>query len=447
MTWSLTSGFYHSLKRATTVIPFVVLFFIPTSYATEVNRVSISLSDVVRQTLANNPQLTQFTYKEKVLDGEAKTASLTPAYTLGVELENILGTGTVSAFSDAELTVSLSSVIELGDKLEARTAFVNAKRQQINVEKRIQTLDILGEATRRYISVLSQQQLLAVASNAETLARYAFQAVSKRVKAGASPQIEMKRAEAALAQARLEVELEMKKLNASKQSLTMLWGEQYPQFERVTGDLFSFNETISYESLVSQLTASPHLLAFAEESRVQQAQLRMSQSAAQYDISWTAGIRRLQGIDETTFVAGVSVPLFNKDRNMGDYEAQKARLDELEQRRLTSLRELYHQLNQAMNARERALLEVQTLSQNIIPPLEDALSLAEEAYRNGRFTYLEWVTTRQELLGKQRSLINAASQVHMRNADIEALTGLSLFPEAAVRKQSPATDVTHFNEN
>jgi cobalt-zinc-cadmium efflux system outer membrane protein len=118
--------------------------------------------------------------------------------------------------------------------------------------------------------------------------------------------------------------------------------------------------------------------------------------------------------------------LFASERNLGEYEQQKAVVGQLEQQRQGAVLGLYHQLNTALMARNNALLNVQTLQSAIIPPLAQALSLVEQAYLNGRFSYLEWVTTRQELLDAKQALIHSARQAHQRAADIESLTATPL---------------------
>jgi len=146
---------------------------------------------------------------------------------------------------------------------------------------------------------------------------------------------------------------------------------------------------------------------------VQAAQLRLAQANNLADIEWSAGLRRMQGIDETALVAGISVSLFQKERNLGEYEAHRARLDAIELQKQSNLRSLLHSVNQALGEHTRALLEVETIQLNVIPPLKEALDLVESAYLEGRFSYLEWVTTRQEFLTTRLTLIEAASQVHL----------------------------------
>ncbi|PRO72668.1 TolC family protein [Alteromonas alba] len=309
---------------------------------TPLMRESITLEDAIKRTLADNPNLHEFEFRQQVLAGETKTAGLKPGLIAGVELENFLGTGEVSGLKELEMTLTLSSVIQLDNKPAARLGVLSARREQQDVEKKIRTLDLLGELNRRYIHVLSLQALLAVTKEAEALARYTLEAVSKRVEAGASPLLEQKRALSALAQSQLDVDVTKQNLRFAIRSLAIMWGEPNPSFRRVEGKLFVFQETASFNALSMAIQNSPHIDLFAQQSRVQSAQLRLVQAGNRPDIEWSAGIRRIQGIDETAFVAGVSVPLFQKQRNLGEYEAQKARLDLIEQQKQSDVRNLLH---------------------------------------------------------------------------------------------------------
>jgi cobalt-zinc-cadmium efflux system outer membrane protein len=424
---------FFSLKRsmrvcAMGVYSMVIFAYLPVQAQVQnSNEIKpITLESAIKRTLANAPYLHEFSFKQQALEGELKTAALKPELNASIELENFLGTGAVSGIKDTELTLTLSSVIEFGDKIEARTDFASAKSRVIEAQKQIRTLDILADVTRRYIGVLAQQAMIKAYEDAQTLAMYTYQSVAKRVDAGASPAFEQQRAEASLARARLDVVTAKQTHSAMIKSLAIMWGEQAPSFNRVEGDLFALSPSPSLTVLFEQISNSPNIDVYAQEYRLQEAQVRLAQSANQADLSWSAGIRRINGIDETAFVAGVSMPLFASERNLGEYEQQKAVLGQLEQQRQGAVLGLYHQLNTALMARNNALLNVQTLQSAIIPPLAQALSLVEQAYLNGRFSYLEWVTTRQELLDAKQALIHSARQAHQRAADIESLTATPL---------------------
>ena len=407
----------------------LVLLATHTVVVAQTNSITIremTLQSAIQRTLANSPELHEFTYRQQAIEGEIKTASLKPALNVGIEVENFLGTGEASGIKDTELTLTLSSVIELGNKLRSRKAFAKAQSTLVEAQKQVHTLDVLAEVTRRYIDVLAQQALIDAQKDAETLARYTYQAVTKRVDAGASPAFEQKRAEAALARARLDVVTAQQTKQAMINSLAIMWGEKDPSFTDVEGDLFALQSSLSLTALFTTLMDSPNLEVYAQGSRLQASQVRLTQAANQSDLSWTAGIRRMNGIDETAFVAGVSMPLFAGDRNLGEYEKQRAIQAQLEQQKESATQNLYHQLNMALMVRNNALLNVQTLQNSIIPPLVQALELVEQAYINGRFSYLEWVSTRQELLNAKQALIQSAKQAHQRGADIESLTAQPL---------------------
>ena len=391
---------------------------------------SITLENVLKRTLLNNPELLLFDFKSASLDGESKTAKLNPEMAAGIEVENVLGTGKLSGINDAELTLTLSSVIELGDKVNSRMNVVTSKKALLLAQRRIRTLDMLGETTRRYINVIVQQELYKVEQRAEMLSRKMLQAVSVRIDAGASSPLEKKRAESALSQTRLSLLISEQKLNEYKRDLAIMWGENTADFTVVEGTLLLFPNSLSLESILSELQSNPHILLYAENYRVQEARSRVTQASQQFDITWEAGIRRLQGIDDTAFVASISVPFGTKQRNLGEYEKQRALLDSIYYQKQAKIRQLTRQLNQVISAKDQALLTVTTLQDNVAPTLESALKLARDGYESGRYNYIEWMTTQQQLIYMQRSLIKAAGIVHLRNADLEALTGLPIFTKS-----------------
>ncbi|AWB67895.1 TolC family protein [Saccharobesus litoralis] len=442
MNWSYFKAAAFTWKKVKRLLMLSFLVTTNNVFANDLSVELVSLSDAIQRTFVNNPQLTAFEYKQQRLEGELATAGLKPEYNVNVELENFAGTGDVSGFNQAELTLSISSVVELGDKVDSRKFYVNTQKQAVAVAKRIQTLDILGEVTTRYIDVLTLQQVMLVNENAEKLAQETYQTVSKKARIGSVPTSELRRAEASLATAKLKTLTISKQLEASIRKLAIMWGEQSPQFSRVSGDLFTFPNTISLEYIMAQLSQSPHILAYAEQSRIQQAQLQSISTRNQANITWSAGVKRLEGSNDTALVAGFSVPLFTSERNRGNYQSQKAKLDEVEQKKKASERAIYSQLATLYAAQEEARLTVETLQTNIIPPQESALSLVQKAYSDGRYSYLELVSVQKELIDMQYALIFAASKVHKQSAAIEALSGIPL-----ISSGNTVSQLSSFSEN
>lgn len=387
---------------------------------------TITLYSALQRTLAENPELQIFQFRKKSLEGALAAASLRPVKSLAVELENFSGSGEFNGFDQTELTVSLSSIVELGGKREARMDIVNRRVNRLEAQRQADSLDLSGEVTRRFIDVLSAQHRVALAETADKLAREALSAVKARARAGASADVDVKRALAAAAQTHLTVSSEKQRLSYVKVALASLWGDSLPDFSRVSGDLYSFNHDISFDTLYHQVEQNPAVLVFASEQRLKDAQLRLAQTQSRTDISWSVGLRRIQATDDTAIVAGFSVPLFEKQRNRGALVSARAAREEVAVQRKAKLLTLRAQLYRAYSSRRQAIHIVADLRNNIVPALEQVLEETRQAYERGRYSYIDYVSARQELLSARRALIDAAAAALRYGADIEQLTAVAL---------------------
>ncbi|VAW93032.1 Heavy metal RND efflux outer membrane protein, CzcC family [hydrothermal vent metagenome] len=382
----------------------------------------LSLSNAIKKTLAKNPDLKIFNFRHKILRGEYQTANLKPVYELSVEAENFSGSGSLSSFDSAELSVSLSSVIELGDKRRARANVVNNENQQLKAQRQVKALELFGEVTRRFIDVLAAQSRVLLAEEAIQLADDTLFEVNKRSRAGAIPEAEVKRAQAAAGQARLTVSSEKQQLNYFKVALVALWGEHNPSFTTVSGSLFHFSEDVEFNKLFQRVKQNPAIQIFVSEQRLRDAQLRLAKTQASSNIRWSVGLRQFQDTMDTAVTAGFTVPLFSASRSKGLVASAQAQSNSVAIRKETILLKLHTQLFQAYSNRQQAIFTLKKLQSTIIPFLEEALKETQAAYQRGRYSYLDYLTARQELIASRRTLIEAAAAALRYGADIEQLT-------------------------
>lgn len=386
---------------------------------------TLTLASAIKRSLAKNPAFKVFTLRQISLDGQQQTQALTPAYQLGFEVENFAGSGELQGFDSAEFTVSLSSVIEMGGKRDARMGIGSHRSAMLAAENKITALNLLAEVTRRYIGVLTAQEDLILANKATQLAEEALVAVEKRTQAGSTPKAEIKRAMAVVGNTRLIAATKTQQLSASKFSLALLWNEKWnessPSFSTVAGNLYHFSDDITFEKLYAKVKQNPAQLAFASEERLKSAQLRLAKSQSSTDIQWTLGIKQLQDIGDTALVAGFSVPLFSSSNNTGAIISAQAERDEVQARKATALLQLHNQLQQAYSSRKQAIYTANNLRKIIIPLLEEALAETKIAYQRGLYSYLDYLSARQELLNAKQALIASASAALLFGADIEQL--------------------------
>ena len=382
----------------------------------------ITLSAAVQRSLAQNPSLDIFPYRYDSLEGQEVTARLRPAYEVEVDAENVGGTGELNGAESAELTVALSSVIEIGGKRTARQDVVSHNRSALDASRQVESLNLLGEVIRRYVEVLAAQGQVDLAAEAAQLANESLRIVKERAAAGATPEAEVKRAEAAAGQSQLTLLSQKQRLAYLKVALSAMWGAVTSDFDEVEGELFHFGGDVDFETLYAKVKKNPAIEIFAVQSRLKEAEIRLAQAQSRADISWSVGVRRLQEADETALVAGFSMPLFSGKRNAGAVSTAIAEKYQVMAQRDVMLLDLHTQLFRAYHNRKQAIVAVETLRTTIIPALEQALLETQKAYQRGRYGYLDYVSARQELLSAKRSQIEAAEAALTYGAEIEQLT-------------------------
>jgi len=165
-----------------------------------------TLEAAIRRTLESNPALQAEGAALDARRSQVQLDGLPPALTLGADLENVAGTGSLSGVHSAEATLRLGRVIELGGKRAARQAVGRAdvERQQNVVRQR--QLDLAAETTRRYIAVAEGQLELELASQQWALTRETEAAVRQRVARGVAPEADQALAQIAVVRAEIDRE-------------------------------------------------------------------------------------------------------------------------------------------------------------------------------------------------------------------------------------------------
>jgi len=156
----------------------------------EANKNTISLYEAVSKTIEHNPDLRAFDYQLKAQQGRAQQSGLAPSPELNFELEDVLGTGNNKGVTSAQATLSIGWVLERG----IRQRYVDTARagsSLIAVEADILRLDAAAETARRYLVSLALQARKVNADKTIQLAEETIKSVSRRVKAGKTPEAEL----------------------------------------------------------------------------------------------------------------------------------------------------------------------------------------------------------------------------------------------------------------
>lgn len=385
-------------------------------------RGAITLAQALDAALALNPELTASRYELNAAQARIVQAGKPLNPELSLELENFAGAGANEGTDSLETTLSFSQVVELGGKRDLRLSIAEADRDAVVLDVRAQQLDVLAEVTRKFIDVVVAQERVRYADENAGLAQKTLDAIASRVKAARSPVAEESRSRIALTRAQIEQQQAKLELETARGGLALSWGKSKPGFTSASADLFAFPPLAPFEDLAQKIERTPDILRFANEARMRDAELRLARAQTRPNIAFSLGVRNFRETGDNALVAGFSVPMALRDRNQGniaEVRARGAQLDSQRQANMTrTLAALYALYREATAAKERAL----ALRDQAIPQARDALAQTQYGYERGRFSYLELLTTQQDLLELNEAAIDAAADHHRLIAEVERLT-------------------------
>ena len=387
---------------------------------------TLTLDQTIINVLEHSPFLKAADYEAKAAAARIRAAQQSPGYRTSIELENFAGSGINEGTDNLETTLSLSKVLELGDKSELRGELSRNKAMLLNNEQDSGRLDLLADATKRFIHIITDQERLIIAKDSYALAAQTLKVVKRRVNAGKSPTAELRRAEIAMARKKLELEHAEHELETSRIKLVTLWGETRINFTAADANLFDIENTIPFESLANLLEHNPDLVRFATEKRLASTRSQFARSGRQLDIEVRGGVRHFNASDDTALVLSLNIPLGTSSRaspNIEEAEMLGLRDPHVyEQRRL----ELYATLFEVHQEIKHAIEAVTTLRETIIPQAERALQDYEKGYAAGRYSFIELTEAQRALLDSRLESVMAAADYHHYRIEIDRLTGAGL---------------------
>lgn len=382
----------------------------------------LEFDEAVARTLKNNPQLFQYRFRKSGLVAQREASAFAQPLQLGLEVENFAGDGDFKGMDSSETTLALSSVIELGGKRRSRADVVDAKLERFDFERQAATLDVIGELTKLFIRCRSTQEAIVLAKEDEALSKRLLRIAKQRAEKGAAPDAEVFRAEAALARASMQLQGLMRNFERQKMHLSSYWGSTKPDFVELSGSITTFGASDGFYSLLQRAKKSPAISIFASDARLKDAEIKLVQAQSRMDIEWQLGIRRFEETGDNALTAGIAIPLFSQKRNRAAIASARAERNIIDYQKDDAELKLHSHLFTAYSQREENIAVVEQLDLRVLPLLERALNMTQQAYENGRYRYQDIVLAKEELLVAKKHRLEASAAAQINQAIIEQLT-------------------------
>lgn len=403
------------------VLACVCLFASHEAAAQEAGR--LTWGQALERALSRNPALAAQRWETEAVQLRAEREALPLPFTLGADLENFAGTGSLRGTDAAEATLRLGHTLELGGKRQARASLGEVESARSRHRADIGRLELEKQTRLRFVEVLADQRRVDVAQEHVTLATKSRDEVARAVQRARNPETDLHAAELALADAELELEHAEHELAAARVTLASSWGERETDFGIAVGDLDSLPDLETLESWTARLDASPTSVEARLARDEALARRELARANRSPDLSTSLGVRRLQGLDDNALVLSVAVPLGSRRR--GDLEHRAAEAMESARRSDQSAiaTEQYQALFEQYQEMVHARTEFELLRDRMLPSAEKSLALAQRGFDLGRFPFLTLAQSQEKLIELRRRQIDAAVRHHSLLAGIQLLAG------------------------
>lgn len=395
----------------------------PAEAAAPSYRKGLTLRDAVGRALSRNPSLRAAYHEIEARQGEAYQSARRPNPELLLEAENFGGSNEAQGFEAAELTASITQLIELGGKrmLRLEAAELDTSLATWDFETaRVQVASLTAQA---FVDVLTAEERVKVLREFVDVAEKTRNSVDLRVKAGKASPIELDRAVVSVARAKALVSAEKVKAGVAKRKLSTFWGGQSSDFGSAVGRLGNRQKVPSIEALTAYLDSNPAIARWSDEIARRSAQLSLEHAKSIPDVRVGAGVRQLNEIDSTALVASVAIPLPLFDRNEGNVAAAESRLAKAHSDALAERDELLRTLIEVVGELEVAAAQLSALKRDVLPVAQTAFERTKLGYNEGKFDLLNVLDVQRSVFEVRLDLLNARAEYEKARVKVEALIG------------------------
>ncbi len=372
--------------------------------------------------IKNNPELQYLVQNIDVRKAVKLQSGLLSNPELGLEAENIFGTGDFSGFSGSEITASLSQNFQLAGKISKREMVAEIDVSLAEWDYYAKRLEVITEIRKAFTSALATQKLIKKNNELIKISEKLIINLEKRVEAGKISPAEVSRAQIILNSLQIDINRLEADYDSAIFELTALINNPNLSIEELVGDLKNVEKLPDYDFLYSKLLNNPNLKRYTSEYNKQKAIIDLEESKSIPDLTVSAGYKRITEIEVNTFVLGASMPLPIFDSNQGSIEEAQIKLDQKNKEYESIKNRLTLRLNLLYRRFEMLLAISEKIKNESIPDAKESFKIISKGNLLGRFTILDVLDAERTLFEVQNQHINTLSDINLVIVEIEGLT-------------------------
>lgn len=391
--------------------------------ATPVQAASLTLAEALALAEKHSPVLSYSTASVQAAQAAVTTARAFP----NPELELSGGSSRprqAGMESGRVETVGLAQPIELPGLRSSRRSMADAGVRASAAAQRQTRLELHSRIKLAFFEALRRQDEVGVAAENRALLYLMRNRVKLKVEVGESPRYELIKAEAEALAADNGFKSAQLRVNQAKSMLRGLIGAPLDDFELMPEPSAS-TEAAPLETLEQELLARHPQLRQAE-AETRRAQARIELERASRLPQPTLKLNTERNPDARQWMVGVALPLPLWNRRDGPIGEAVAGLHQSEAEgeriRLALLTELEQVYNRYLIARS----QVKTFETGLLKEAENAMKVAEAAYRFGERSILDYIDAQRVLRATRLDFIHARYELQAALIELDKLRAAPL---------------------
>jgi outer membrane protein, heavy metal efflux system len=383
---------------------------------------TLRLEEAVSRLLQDSPLLKAAELEIEVQEAGKWQDSLYPNPAVSIEVDSFGGRKENRGFDCAEITYSVTQLILLGGKREARLKMDAANSSAASWNYQVAVQEALLEMVQAFLAAYVAQEKWALVQQQLELAKESSFCRKEQLEQGSVTSLQEKKAALGVCTSQIAVDLARNQFEGAKQELAALWGADEPDFDRLDYPLFTLSEPPPFAELEQMLSQSPDLAKAEMGVTAAIANTDLQEAISVPDLEVSFGVGAPHDFSDNDFYVSFTMPLPIFDRNQGNICRAS-----LQSWQASYLREKAERLlHNSLKASYRAWVAAYQSARNYLD-LEQSLSKEtlqsmEESFIQGKVERQEWLEAKKSWLETKEQILNAAADTHYKKAQTLRLT-------------------------
>ncbi|MCF7958820.1 MAG: TolC family protein [Phycisphaerae bacterium] len=386
----------------------------------------LTLRDALSLTFLHNPELKAFSYSIRAAEARHLQAGLRPNPELGIDVEDVGGSGDRSGFDAAETTIQISQLFDLSGKVEKLHKVASFDTKLTEYDYRMKRLDLSMEVAQSFVELLFLQEKQELSSHLIDVSQAVIDSTTKRVQAGKDSPLDLVKAKVSLIKANIYHDEITGQIESLRIRLASFWSSKNPLFTVAAGHLDRIESVPASSQLEELLQSNPEVLQWAFEIQKRDAQLQLAKAESVPGLTLGGGIKHFNMDDDTAFVFGLSIPLPVSSRNQGKRLEAIQRLKEAKLKEQALTINMWSQFYHLHNQLQSAFTKANRLKNDVLPASQKIFDSSKISYEEGKIGYLELLDTQRNYFASKDEYIDILAKYHVCKTELEHLIGQPL---------------------